>query len=480
MIIPSNYRCAYYFEEISKIPHGSYNEQALSDYLVDFAKELNLKYLQDDLGNVVIYKQASNDKTDAETVMLQAHIDMVNEKNQESNHNFGSDPLDIYIEDGWIKAKGTTLGADDGMGVAYMLAILADDTLIHPALECCFTVLEEVGLIGALHLKADFFKAKNFISLDGGGEVSTLISSAGGERVKLTKTYSLVKNLTNLKCLKLSIRGLKGGHSGGCIDKELGNSNKLLARVLHAIDNQVSIYLASIDGGLKDNAIPREADAIFGINPNDYNTVVAIADKQFKAISTLLEFSDKGFNGLISEVVETCTTTFSQSDTQEIINFIYILPNGLVNKSMRIKDLTLTSLNLGVVNCENSKISLNFSLRSAIDECIDEMKENLITFAKLYNYQVSCDARYPGWNFVENNPLREKLLTVYSTMRNQKMVELAAHGGCECGIFSKLLNTNNIINFGPVTEEIHTPNERLNLASFERCYDLLVGVLKTI
>lgn len=469
-------RCYDLFKEICQFPHGSYNEKQLSDYLVDFAIKNDLKVIQDDMFNVIIYKDATPGYESHETVMLQAHMDMVDEKNKDSNHDFMKDPIEIIeMEDGWIKANGTTLGADDGIGTAYMLAILEDKTLEHPALECVFTVQEEVGLFGAMNLKSEYFKAKHAISLDGGDE-KTLLSSAGGRRVEIKIPKGLQP--VHTKGIKIMIRGLQGGHSGGSIDKELGNSNKIMGRVLYHLQKEVDIRLVSIEGGSKDNAIPRENDAVIAFEEKDYNRIIEILNKQAKDIFTLLEFSDAGFK-LETEEVEV-HQSMSKYNTKQFIRFLYLLPNGMISKSMNIPGLTLTSLNVGVIECNEVSIVIHISLRSAYNESIDEMTYSIKELCDLFDYSMTTDSSYPGWRYHEVNPLRDIICDTYKEMTGKEMEKVAAHGGNECGILESILDNPNIANLGPCMKYIHTPQETLQLESFERMYDVLVNVIKKL
>ncbi len=472
MKIASNEKCVRFFEEICKYPHGSFNEKPLSDYLVSFAKERGLRYIQDEMYNVVIYKEGSAGYENAPAVLLQAHMDMVPEKNVDSDHDFLVDPIEIRLEDGWIYANNTTLGADDGHGVAYMLTLLDENDYNHPPLECAFTVQEEVGLFGAQNLKKEYFTARNYICLDGGGEHTTLISSAGGRRAALVKSYETIEVFGDVYTLK--IRGLKGGHSGGNIDKELGNSNKIAARILYHLQKECKIQLVRIDGGLQDNAIPRECDAIF-VSCNN-SKVDEIISAQSKAIKTLLEFSDEGFY-IEVEKEERKVHAYSVEDSKQFVTFMYLLPNGLLSKSMKIPGLTLTSLNMGIVKTVKNQVEINYSLRSAINESIDEMAYALEELCNLYDVDIQFDASYPGWNFKDINPLRDALMAVYKEKYQKDMISVAAHGGCECGVFDSLLDPVNIISYGPITESIHTPAERMDLASFERCYKVLKELL---
>lgn len=462
----------YYFEEIAKIPHGSYDEERLSNYLVKFGNDLGLKTIQDENNNVIIYKNASKGYEDSAPLLLQAHMDMVCEKNKDSKHDFKKDPLDLYIEDGWLKAKGTTLGADDGTGVAYMLAILADDDLPHPPLECCFTVKEEVGLLGALDLNTSLFKARRMISLDGGGEVSTGISSAGGCVVTQSFDLKYVDNKTST--YKLFVSGLSGGHSGGEIHKEKGNANKLAFRILK--EAKIDLNLVSVNGGLKDNAIPRECEVVF-TSDSDVDDIKKAMEQVVIDIRKELEFSDSGFKATL-EKLELSPKAIEKDLSQKIVDYIYLLPDGFKHRSMAIEGLTLTSLNLGIIRTNDDKLVITSSLRSAIECSIDHMINEIKTLASLFNVDIQTSARYPGWNYKADSDMRKKLNKVMETIYQKPLVEMATHGGCECGVFAAIDDSMDILTYGPITEDIHTPFERLDLSSFDRAYKVLTSLIK--
>ena len=281
-----------YFEELSRIPRASYKEEACADYLVEFAKAHGLEYKRDELHNVIIYKPASAGYEDHGAVILQAHTDMVCEKNADCDHDFDTEPLDLYVEDGILRARGTTLGADDGMGCAYMLAMLEMD-LPSPALECVFTVQEEVGLIGAFALKAEDFKAKRYINLDfGGGGIGTCTTSAGGEMIGLRKPVEFEE--CDAPAYRLFVTGLKGGHSGGCINRELGNALKICARILKEISGSCDLRIVKLDGGLKNNAIPRECEAIIASTAKEEDIRIAY-DVMTAKIRNEIKFQEPDF-----------------------------------------------------------------------------------------------------------------------------------------------------------------------------------------
>lgn len=464
-----------YFEEMSKIPHGSFHEKAFSNYLVEFAKSHQLRYVQDDIFNVVIYKDGSTGYVDHPPVLLQAHMDMVCEKNKDVTFDFEHDALALYLEDGWVKAKGTTLGADDGSGVAYMLAILSSTTLLHPPLECAFTVQEEVGLFGALALKPEYFQAKRFINLDDGGEKSTCTTSAGGVNVILRR--SIVWEASQCPAYELQIKGLFGGHSGGEIDKERGNANSLLARVLYHIHDIQPIQLGHVDGGLKDNAIPREALAIFTSDLPKELLMQEINDIE-EEIQKELEFSDAG---ITIQLVETsCSRVMKKELSEAYLKCVYLLPNGVHHKSMSIEGLTTASMNVGIVRCDDDVLMINCSIRGALESYFETIAEKVEIIAGLLSFATHREAYYPAWSYDATSEMRETLQRVFMDLYNEPLSLVAVHGGLECGVFKAMDAAMDIVTMGPIMKDIHTPKERMSLESFDRTYTLLCAYLEKL
>lgn len=468
----------FYFNEICQIPHCSNHEAELSNYLVDFAKKHNLKYWQDDLYNVIIYKDASQGYESSDLLMIQAHIDMVCEKNKDVTHDFLKDPLKLYVEDGLLKAHGTTLGADDGHGVAYMMAILADANLKHPALECVFTVQEEIGLLGALHLKKENIKARRMISLDGGGETSTLVSSSGGCQNIVKKALKWQDNQADT--YQLAVTGLSGGHSGGEISKEKGNANKLLVRLLKEAELAGNkLNLVNLTGGLKDNAIPREAEAVFAAAAS-LETLKKSFQASSAAILEELEYSDPNFSFSL-EKVATASQVFSDETSRQVIDLIFLLPNGFKHRSMKFLDLTITSLNLGIIRTTEQDLTLTISIRSALKSGIGNLINEIACLTEIFDASYQIQAYYPGWNFSEVSDLRDKLDGVIKELYpGQKLELIAAHGGSECGVFKEMHPEMDIVLIGPITRYIHTPDEELDLASFDRTYQLLTTFISRL
>ena len=390
-----------YFEEFSAIPRGSYHEQAMSDYLMAFAKEHHLEAIQDERKNVIIYKPATSGKEKAPVTMLQAHMDMVWEKNNDTEFDFLTEGLKLEVKDGWLSAKGTTLGADDGVGVAYMMAVLADEELAHPALECVFTVEEETGLDGAKTLHPEYLHAKYLVNLDHGGDDSTCVSNSGGLRAEaITKVnFEPVSD----PVYEVSVTGLLGGHSGGMITKNRGNANKLLARVLYNLNLVHPIHLISIKGGLKDNAIPREAVALISA-ATDISDVIAKIQTEYEE-----EFKDTDKGVKVSYKASSADRQMDTKSTNDVLNFMYLAPNGLQTLSTIIDGLPTVSLNMGVVTTEEDSVNIAYSVRSPMESAKDDLRDQLIALGKLCNTTVTDGSRYPGWNYEANSVIREVL-----------------------------------------------------------------------
>lgn len=468
----------YYFDAICRIPHGSYNEKAISDYVVSFAKEHGLEYVQDKMNNVIIRKPASEGYEDYDPIMLQGHLDMVCEKQPGVEFDFMNQGIETYVDDeGKLRAKGTTLGADDGMGVAEMLAILADNTLAHPALDCVFTVQEEVGLFGALGMDKSLLRAHRMISLDGGGETCTAISSAGGVNAIVTIP------VRRMECTKpvysLKVTGLSGGHSGGEIHKEKGNANKLVTRICKEMMCQgTDVSLIRVDGGSKDNAICRESVIVFA-SDTEKEKIAENAAALHKKISVEFEVSDPDF----TVVVESGTADLAMMDvdsTRRVIDYMYLCPNGFRHKSMAIEGLTLTSLNMGIVRTDEHAVVVNSSIRSALEEAIDDLIDTLKCLSSYTGGKVETFARYPGWNYNPDSKMRETYQKVLQEVDGVELECHAGHGGLECAVFTQNEGGMDIITCGPKAGACHTPDEWLDLESWDRTWKILTGIIAQV
>lgn len=474
MDLDLNKKHCFYFNEICKIPHGSRNEKRISDYLVNFAKERKLKYVQDDVYNVVIYKEASKGYENSKPLLLQGHMDMVCEANRGTPIDFINDPITLHVEDDWLMANQTTLGADDGVAVAYMLAVLDSDNLKHPPLECCFTVSEEIGLQGALQLDGNLFKAKRMLCMDSSGEIETTVSTAGGIRVISNIKGKLIDNASSTYSLFIS--GLKGGHSASFINSGRTNSIIVTNRIIKEVKEQgIDIKLVSLNGGLKENAIPRECEYLFASDTDFVELEKRIATS-FKAIKNEYVIGEPDMKYEFKKVT-TATKVFDNKTSENLLDYIYLLPNGFKEKSLEIEGLTLTSLNLGILRTENDEVVLTDCVRSAIDSARDNLVNQIKALAKLCGGSVKLEAAYPGWNYAKDCEIRDFLKQAIKEITGKDMQARASHGGNECGVFSSF-GVEQITSFGPIMEDIHTPKERLSLKSFDVCYEILLRVME--
>lgn len=470
-----NYNKLYhkYFEELTKIPHGSGNEKHISDFLVEFAKHHELEVHQDHVNNVVIYKKATPGYEDHEPVILQAHIDMVNEKDRNSNHDFSKDPLELKIENGYLMANGTTLGADDGAGVAYIMSILTDPNAQHPHLTALYTVNEEETMIGAFELDPNLLKGKKLINIDAEDEHASNTASAGG--MDIFVNADLEFNDSVLPGYKIEISGLRGGHSGGEIHNERANANKLMGRILHYLSKDHNILLENIKGGSKVNAIPRHAVASF-VSADDVQDTF---EKVSKEIKKEYEYTDKDIEITLSKIE--IKKVLSREATDNIINLIYLMPTGFRHKSFVLDGLTTASENIGIIFIKDNVFELEISVRGALDSYVQDLAEELHCLAKLLNFEPRNDNWYPAWDYMPHSPLRDTMKRVYKkTHPNQELQLFAVHGGLECGIFKGKIPSLDIVTMGPNIYDVHSPSEKLDLESFDRTYKFLCDFLKEL
>ena len=468
----------HFFEDISAIPRGSANEKAISDYLVAFAEERNLWYHRDALFNVIIKKPASAGAKEKPAVMLQGHTDMVCEKLAGVAHDFTTDPLDLIIKDGVLSANGTTLGGDNGAAVACMLAILDDDTLTHPALECVFTTQEEIGLNGAEALDKSLLSARTMINLDSEDEGVATVSCAGGLRFALTRPITRSKKEGML--LHLEATGLLGGHSGTDINKEHQNANLLMARMINHLFHNTDALLVDFNGGTKDNAIPRETSATLF-----YSDEVAAKNAENLALALSADFSSEicpyepAFQFLVSTENGTADV-ISAEDGKAFITAMCLAPNGVQFRNMNLDGFTVTSLNLGIAATDETSASLVFAPRSSVATLMSALKEKLCLLAETFAFEVSMHGEYPGWSFAEVSPIRDVFVQSYKELFHDDLKIEAIHAGLECGLFSDAIPGLDAIAVGPTIRGCHTPDEHLPLDSFERFYELLTDVLKKL
>lgn len=468
-----------YFEEISNIPRGSGNEEAISNYLLNFGKSLGLESIQDDALNIIIKKPATKGYENAPIVIIQGHMDMVCEKNKGIEHDFEKDPLKLRIVDDYIYATDTTLGADNGIAVAYAMAILASNDIPHPAIEVLLTTDEETGMSGAMAINKEHLKGKILINLDNEEEGYLLVSCAGGVRSKATLEVT-TQDINNKKLIKINISGLKGGHSGMDIIKERGNSNKILGRVLKGLLREVKYNLVTLSGGSKNNAIPREAEAIISVNENDENTVIEVINNWNDIIQNELRAQDPGvkIEGILINSDE--NKEFTDECTQKVVDLLYIYPNGINTKSTEIEGLVESSTNLGIVSEKNNVVEFDSAIRSSIPSLKEEIVLRSKTIVELLGGKFETTSDYPGWEYNPDSKIREICQKVHKEMYGEEAKIVAIHAGVECGLFNERLGNLDMISFGPNLYDVHTPDEHMSISSVKNCYEYLLEILKSI
>lgn len=467
-----------FFEEICHIPHGSGNVGAISDHLVDFAKKRQLFCRQDALKNVIIVKEASPGYESELAVILQGHMDMVAVKKPGCAKDLQKEGLDLRVDGDSLYAENTSLGGDDGIAVAYALAILDDDTLKHPKLEVVFTVDEEVGMGGAGGIDLSDLTGRRLLNLDSEEEGIFLTSCAGGAGVNTYLPVALEKQKG--MCWRIGVEGLAGGHSGADIHKERGNSNCLMGRILYRLTAEMPVFIKSLEGGLADNAIPRQTTAELLIAPERADALRKLLSQTEAEIKAELAVKDPDFRiTLDCEENEETLCTDAESSAQ-LAAYLTALPNGVQAMSADIEGLVETSLNLGIMkyNENEQELVCSFSVRSSIESAKKALVDKICAITELAGGSYSMYGDYPGWAYRADSPLREKMVSLYEEMYGKKPQLTAIHAGLECGILAGKLEGLDCISFGPDIRNIHTTEESLSISSTERVWNYLVKLLE--
>lgn len=469
-----------FFEKISSIPRPSFAEERIADYLCEFASERGLEYYRDDIHNVFIKMPASAGREGEDAILLQGHTDMVCEKNSDVEHDFMNEGIKLVERDGWIRADGTTLGADNGVAVAAMLYILdgAEGKLAsHPAIECLFTVSEEVGLEGATNFDYSRVSATRMINLDSADESQIIAGCAGGERSVISFEPDC-EQLCSAKVVTLSVRGLAGGHSGEDINRGRANANKLIGRILLALSEKFEIRLVDIFGGSKDNAIPRECVARVAVE--DAKAFAEAARALGDTVKGELCHDDRDFVLDISSDDASDIRAATVSSSEKLFFLLGTVQNGIFEMNVNIEGLVEFSRNLGVITTEPelSRIDVVFFSRSPQMSQIDVSTAQLNAYAKQLGMTHTVSSRYPGWSYEENSAIRKTYAECYEELFKKKPQILVIHAGLECGVIRQRMPKLDIISCGPVVLDLHSPDEALNIASFERFFTLVKTVIE--
>ena len=463
------------FEKLCAIPHGSRNTKAISDYLVAFAREQGIRCIQDNLNNVILFGEGTCGMESHAPVILQGHMDMVCEKDPGCSLDMAAEGLDVTHDDTCVYAKGTTLGGDDGIAVAYAMALLMDKTIPHPPLEVIITVDEEIGMLGAAEIDLSMLKGRRMINLDSEEEGIFTVSCAGGATAVIALPNA--RHAVYGPCIRLAVDGLQGGHSGAEIHKNRANANKVMGEFLGRIQKLMPLCLTSFSGGSKDNAIPRSCQATavaMGIHLERINEVAAalqaeIREKYDEPEATVQAFDVDalGGNGLSTE------------DTAKVIALLCAAPNGVQAYSADIPGLVQTSLNMGIAKL-GERFTATFSVRSSVNQEKQALLDKLRELAEFYGGSYSQMGEYPAWEYRKDSALRDTMVRIYRQMFGKEPEVLAIHAGLECGLLGQKIPGLDCVSIGPQMHDIHTSREKLEIASTERTWRFLLEVLKAL
>lgn len=473
----------HYFAEISKIPRASKKEKEISDWLVKFAKERKLKVIQDEHYNVIIKKKATEGYEDFSPLILQGHMDMVWEKNKDTEFDFSTQGIELVIDGDFLKANGTTLGADNGIAVAYALAILDSDDIKHPALEVVITTDEEDGMSGVVNLDFDEFDGKTLINLDTEEYGEVYVSSAGGTRTEAKFIFETKKIGNGYTPISIEVKGLSGGHSGAEIHKNLGNSIKILSEVLYHLSKRYEMSLIHIDGGGKVNAIPREAVAEIAVklDGDSIDELKKLAGLAFENILKDFKVSDKS-PILAIEKIEEKNLGISLGDTLNIINFLHEVPNGVLEMSKHIEGLVETSINIGFISTEivdgNVKIRIKSLARSMANDPLNKLVEEVTDLTRKHDANIKIAASNPSWEYKEDSKIRELIAKSFKEITGNEPVIKAIHAGLECGVFTQNIKGADVVSIGPNIYGAHTPEERMDIKSVGETWEWLLKILE--
>ncbi len=463
------------FADLNAVPRASKKEEEVRAFMVAFGKKLNLETTVDKIGNVIIKKPATKGMENRKTIVMQSHLDMVHQKNNDTDFNFDTQGIEMYVEDGWVKAKGTTLGADNGLGVATIMSVLEADDIPHPAIEALFTIDEETGMTGAMGLEAGYLNGEILLNLDTEDDDEIGVGCAGGIDITATKSYTSEKTPANTTAYRITVKGLQGGHSGMDIHKDFGNANKMMNRILYALKEISSI--AKIDGGSLRNAIPRESHSIVVTNDtksfeDEFYTIAKAIINEYTTIEDELEIE-----------LEECISpesVLSKEDSNTLLKAIYTAHNGVFRMSPDIDGLVETSNNVARILVKDGNIKVLCLTRSSIESGKMNLAYNISSGFELAGYSVELSGSYPGWKPNPNSPILKVLETTYETLFNEKPNVLACHAGLECGILGTNYPEMDMISFGPTIKGAHSPDERANIESTQKFWKYILQILKDI
>ncbi|MDR0789392.1 MAG: aminoacyl-histidine dipeptidase, partial [Bacteroidales bacterium] len=467
-----------HFDNICSIAHPSKHEAAVREALIGFAKEQKLEYLVDETGNLIIRKPASKGMENRKGVILQAHLDMVPQKNNDTEHDFEKDPILPYVDGEWVRAKGTTLGADNGIGVSAALAVLEDKTLVHPPIEVLFTIDEETGMTGAFGLKPGVLKGDILMNLDSETEGELYVGCAGGVDATITLDFSTESVKSTASTFNLTVKGMKGGHSGMDIILQRGNANKALFRILYALKD-LNVMTCEINGGSLRNAIPREATAKVAIAGLNVAKARAVIEEEANKIRKELALTDPDVE-VTFKPCEQAKMAIGKAKLNRLIRLVYGLPNGVYRMSDSMPELVETSSNLAIVKTEDRTATISCLLRSSVDSSKEDLVNMMESVATNTSANVEFTGGYPGWKPNMDSPILSLMQKTYKDLFNKEAKVMAIHAGLECGLLGGVYPSWDMISFGPTIQSPHSPDERVNVKSVGLFWQFLTETLKNI
>jgi dipeptidase D len=467
-----------FFEEITQIPRCSGDEQRISDYLVNFAKERNLEVIRDKALNVIIKKPAAPGYEKAPTVILQGHMDMVCEKNKDTVHNFEKDAIKLRIVDDMIYATDTTLGADNGIAIAYALALLDAKDIPHPAIEALFTTDEESTMGGAIALDGTSLSGRLLVNIDSEEEGRLLVSSAGGTKAKVVLPIVWESAKSAMNTVRIRIGGLNGGHSGMEINKGRGNANKLMGRLLNEIKGEIELHINEINGGVKSNAIPRETDVVAQVSKENYGKLEAKLQQLEAIFKNELRAADPEVSIKLEIEEKPLDKVFNQETLNKLIACLVLVPNGVQSMSMEIPGLVESSTNLGVVQTAGDSIYMINEIRSSVRTLKKNVLNTVKLMAETLGGELRIESDYPEWEYNPDSRMRKLFQKVYKDMNHKDAEIIAIHAGLECGVLAQKLEGLDSISLGPNIFDVHTPKEHFSIASTKNVWEYLLEVLK--
>ncbi|MBW7983831.1 beta-Ala-His dipeptidase [Enterobacillus tribolii] len=467
------------FADICAIPHPSYHEEALANHLVAWAKEKGLHVERDAVGNVLIRKKASRGFENRKPVVLQAHLDMVPQKNNDTDHDFTKDPIQAYVDGDWVKARGTTLGADNGIGMASALAVLADDSVTHGPLEVLLTMTEEAGMEGAFGLQPGWLQGDILINTDSEEEGEIYMGCAGGIDFITTLPLSREAVPAGHEIIRLTLKGLKGGHSGGDIHLGLGNANKLLARFLFGHAQELGLRVLDLNGGTLRNAIPREAFATLAVPAANVGKLQSLAQEYQAILKSELAAVEKNLT-ILTEPGHSDAKALSADSQKRFIALLNGTPNGVIRMSDEVKGVVETSLNVGVVTTNDQEAQIICLIRSLIDSGKDSVVSTLNALGQLAGAKVEAKGSYPGWKPDASSPVMHLVRETYQKLFDATPNIMVIHAGLECGLFKKPYPDMDMVSIGPTITGPHSPDEQVHIGSVGQYWQLLTALLKAI